>query len=48
MVRNQIDQTRTSVPLSLFSMLDAWKSHSWCPIFGLNVISRMSRVWPYT
>jgi len=40
---SQLDQTRTSLPLSSLSMLDAWKSRSWHPIFGLNVISRTSR-----
>jgi len=39
MIISQLDQTRTSLLLSLLSMLDAWKSRSWRPIFGLNVIS---------
>jgi len=42
MVISQLDQTRTSVPLSSLSMLDTWKSRSWRPIFGLNVVSRTS------
>jgi len=43
MIISQLDQTRKSLPLSSLSMLDAWKSRPWCPILGLNVISRTSR-----
>jgi len=41
---SQLDQTRTSFPHFSLSMLDAWKSCSWRSIFGLNGISRTSRV----
>jgi len=48
MIVSQLDQTPTSLPHFSLSILDAWKSRSWRPIFGLNGISSTSRVvWSY-
>jgi len=45
MIISQLDQARTSLLHFSLSMLDARKSRSWHPIFGLNGISRTSRAW---
>jgi len=43
MIISQLDQTRMSLPHFLLGMLDAWKSCTQRPFFGLNGFSHTSR-----